>query len=459
MIEFQMPVLPEFPDNQVNIADFGAIPDGESLNTMAIEKAIDACAKLGGGKVVIPAGFWLTGPIVLQDNINLHLDTGALVLFTPDFNEYPLRKIDLRNGVSNVILTSPIYAENVSNIAITGTGVFDGSGHCWRPVKKFKMTGHQWRDLLASGGALNEGEDIWWPTEKALQGEKRINEIHNKKDVALADYEEVRDYLRPRLMNLINCKRILLDGPTFQNSPMWNLHPLLCEDITIRNISVRNPWFSQNGDGLDLESCKNALVEDSTFDVGDDAICLKSGINKMGRDIGVATENVLIRRNRVYHGHGGFVVGSEMSGGVRNVRVEDCQFIGTDLGIRFKSIRGRGGVVENIYINNIDMIDIKGDAITLDLYYEVKKGSAEDRAMSITEETPLFKDISINNVICRGANNGVFLRGLPEMPLQNIALNNVRITAKHGVVCENSENHKFEQVLIKDNNGNVLFNK
>lgn len=457
MFDSITPLLPEFPDNSVNILDFGAKSDGETLNTEAINKAIEACSKLGGGRVVIPAGFWLTGPIVLQDNINLHIESGALVLFTSDFKAYPLRRVELRNGVSNVILTAPIYAENVSNIAITGAGIFDGSGHYWRPVKKFKMTERQWRELLLSGGVLNEDGGIWWPTETALKGEKRISKLQNNPDASLEDYEEIRDYLRPRLLNFINCQRILLDGPVFQNSPMWNIHPLLCEEVTIRNITVRNPWFSQNGDGLDIESCKNVLIENSTFDVGDDAICMKSGLNEAGRTIGVPTENVHVRNNTVYHGHGGFTIGSEMSGGVKNVLVEDCKFIGTDLGLRFKSVRGRGGVVEDIYIRNIHMVEIKGDAITIDIYYEVKPGSEDDRVLPVSEETPVIKDIFMDNITCRGAGNGIFLRGLPEMPLSNIQLKNVDITAKNGIVCENTENYLFEQVIVKDKDGNLLF--
>ena len=163
-------------------------------------------------------------------------------------------------------------------------------------------------------------------------------------------------WLRPVLLNFVKSKRILLEGVTFKNSPSWCLHPLSCEDFTVNNIQVINPWYSQNGDALDLESCKNALILNSVFDAGDDAICIKSGKDENGRRRGEPCQNVIVKNNTVLHGHGGFVVGSEMSGGVKNIYVEDCTFLGTDVGLRFKSTRGRGGVVENIYINNINMM-------------------------------------------------------------------------------------------------------
>ncbi len=181
------------------------------------------------------------------------------------------------------------------------------------------------------------------------------------------------EYLRPCLLELTECHDVLLEGPTFQNSPAWNLHPLLCDGVTIRNVKVLNPWWSQNGDGLDLDSCRNCLVADSHFDVGDDAICLKSGRDEAGRRLGRPSENITIRNCTVAHGHGGLVIGSEMSGGVRNVEVSHCVFNGTDVGLRFKTARGRGGVVENIRISNITMANIKNEAILFDMFYAVKQ--------------------------------------------------------------------------------------
>ena len=257
-------------------------------------------------------------------------------------------------------------------------------------------------------------------------------------------FEAVKDFMRPVMVSLISCKKVLLDGPTFQNSPAWNLHPLMCEDVTLRNLNVRNPWFSQNGDGLDLESCKNAVVYDNIFDVGDDAICFKSGKDKDGRDRGIPTENVIVKNNVVYHGHGGFVVGSEMSGGVKNVHVSNCMFMGTDIGLRFKSTRGRGGVVENIWISNIDMINIPTEAISFNLFYggnspvleADQKASTEardEKLVPVTEETPSFKNIYMKNINVAGADKALVLQGLPEMNLQNVSLENATLKAKNGI--------------------------
>src|SRR5687768_12631193 len=185
--------------------------------------------------------------------------------------------------------------------------------------------------------------------------------ISQEKDAAF--YNSIKDFLRPNLLLLTNCKYILLDGPTFQNSPAWCLHPLMSENVTVRNVTVKNPWYAQNGDGIDVESCKNVLIENSVFDVGDDGLCMKSGRDEAGRKRGMPTENVIIRDCIVYHAHGGFVIGSEMSGGARNIWVSNCTFIGTDVGLRFKTARGRGGVVENIFVDGVDMTDIAGEAI------------------------------------------------------------------------------------------------
>jgi polygalacturonase len=233
----------------------------------------------------------------------------------------------------------------------------------------------------------------------------------------------------------------LFDGPVFQNSPAWCIHPLMVEDLTVRNVTIRNPWYSQNGDGIDIESCKNVIVENSNFDVGDDAICIKSGKDEDGRKRGIPCENLVIRNNIVYHGHGGVTVGSEMSGGVRNIHVSNCTFMGTDVGLRFKSNRGRGGVVENIFISEIRMTDIPTHAISFDLFYggqsvsEMLEAEIKDNlaiAEPVTEETPQFKNISMKNITVKGAMQAVFLQGLPEMNLENIRLSDMILSADKG---------------------------
>ena len=245
---FGMPEIkvPQFPDAAFNIIDYGAVGDGQTKNTKAFGDAIKACVEAGGGRVVVPAGMWLTGAIELKSNLDLHLEQGAVIQFSEDYDDYPLIQ-STWEGRPRVQCMSPLYANGLENIAITGQGIIDGAGQAWRPVKKFKMTERQWKELIASGGVLNEAKDMWWPTKEALNGPQILASLRRKGDVKLEDYAQVRSYLRPVMVALIQCKNVLLDGPTFQNSPAWNIHPLLCENMIVRNISVRNPWYSQNG--------------------------------------------------------------------------------------------------------------------------------------------------------------------------------------------------------------------
>lgn len=467
-IEFDMPVInpPVIPEYSVRIEDFGAVADGETLNTEAIARAIDEVASNGGGTVVIPRGIWHTGPIVLKSNINLHVEAGALVLFSKNFEHYPLVKTSFE-GLETYRCQSPISGLELENIAITGNGVFDGNGDAWRHVKRSKMTDGQWKKLLASGGVLNDEKDIWYPSEASKKGAE-ISDMNVPGFKTREEHEAIKDFLRPVMVSLVKCKNVMLDGPTFQNSPAWNIHPLMCENLIVRNLTVRNPWYSQNGDGLDVESCKNAIVYNCNFDVGDDAICIKSGKNEDGRKRGMPTENLVVKNNIVYHGHGGFVVGSEMSGGVKNVHVSQCTFIGTDIGLRFKSTRGRGGVVENIYISDIDMINIPAEAIGFNLYYaglspvpeaEQEQIDVEKLAAmtpEVTEETPQFRNIAIKNVLCRGAGQAILLQGLPEMNLENVSIENVDITAKKGLTCADANGITLRNVKLHPASGPVV---
>lgn len=461
-LEFSMPELkiPRFPNREFLITEFGAKGDGITINTEAFAKAIQACEKSGGGKVIVPAGLWLTGPISLKSNVNLHLMQGAHVQFTKNFEDYPLVETTYE-GTKQYRCTSPISGFNLENIAITGDGIIDGGGEAWRPVKKYKLTANQWKELIASGGVVDKSGNTWWPSEQAMNGEKILVElIKSKKELTKEDYEKARDFLRPVMVNLVNCKNILLDGVTFQNSPAWNLHPLMSENIIVRNVTVRNPWYSQNGDGIDVESCKNVVIYNSKFDVGDDAICMKSGKDEFGRKRGIPTENVIIADCIVYHGHGGFTIGSEMSGGVKNIKVSNCNFIGTDVGLRFKSTRGRGGVVENIFIENIYMKDIPTQAVSFNMYYggaaptediSAEEKSKQSVAFEINESTPIFRNIFLNNIYCIGAEDAVVLQGLPEMPIKNIVLNNVFITSKKGISMFDAEEIKISETKIISN--------
>lgn len=448
---FTMPdvITPTIPDREFRITDFGAVGDGLTMNTEAINAAIEACSQAGGGKVVIPAGLWLTGPIQLKSRINLYTEKGALVTFSDKFEDYPL-VTTFWEGNEWVRCMSPITGENLEHVAITGHGVFDGNGGAWRPIKNWKMTARQWDAIVKNGGVVDH-KGVWWPEENAMNGAKLVGELRKNPDTKLEDYLPFRSFLRPVLMSLRNCKYVLLDGPVFQNSAAWNLHPWCCEHFTMRNVTVRNPWFSQNGDGLDLESCRYSIIEDCMFDVGDDAICMKSGKNAEGRALGRPVEYVIVRNCVVYHGHGGFVIGSEMSGGARNMLVTDCTFIGTDVGLRFKSTRGRGGTVENIAISGVRMKEITGSAITFNMYYALK--GADAVLMPVTEETPVFRNFYIEDTSCAGAGQAIELRGLPEMPIEDIELVRVKISARTGVDCTDAVNIRFNDVTILTEEG------
>lgn len=465
----QEPVQPtvrqvSFPNDTLNITAFGAKGDGQHLNTDPINEAIIACSQKGGGVVLVPAGLWLTGPIEMKSNVNLHISREAVVLFTDDFNQYKLVESNWE-GEPAWRNQSPISGKNLENVAITGSGVIDGNGGAWRMVKRNKMTETQWKKLVSSGGVVDEKANIWYPSESSLRGAQQKKAGVMRPGTTAADFSDVKDFLRPNLLVFTSCKRVLLEGVTIQNSPAWNLHPLMCEELTLRRILVRNPWYAQNGDGVDIESCKNVLVEDCTFDVGDDGICIKSGRDKAGRDRGMPTENVIIRNNIVYHAHGGFVIGSEMSGGARNIWVEDCSFIGTDIGLRFKTTRGRGGVVENIFINNINMVDIPGEAILFDMYYAAvdpvplvgeNREPVQVVKLPVTEETPRFRNFVIRNVHVHGAEKGIFVRGLPEMPIQNILIENANIVAKKGVELIEASNIELKNLTIATEETNPL---
>lgn len=455
---YELPLIyePHFRKDTFNIGDYGAKADGITLNSKSINDAITACSSKGGGVVLVPSGLWLTGPLVLQNNVNLHLAANAILQFTTDFDQYPLITTTYE-GLAAVRCQPPVSGNNLENIAITGSGILDGGGDAWRIVKKAKLTATQWEKLVASGGLVGEDSVTWYPSKLSYLGSKTNLAGVITSGSQPADYAGIKDFLRPNMISISSCKNVLLEGVTFQNSPAWCLHPLLCENITLRGIYAKNPWYAQNGDGVDLESCKDAQILDCTFDVGDDGICIKSGRDEQGRKRGKPTENVIVHNCTVYHAHGGFVIGSEMSGGARNIYVSDCSFLGTDIGLRFKTARGRGGVVENIYAARINMKDIPGEAILFDMYYAAKdpvplagekRTAPKVEKLPVTEATPKFRNFYINDVVCSGAKKAVFIRGLPEMPVSNIFLSNLVIKADEGISCLEATGVHFTDVHL-----------
>ncbi|MBE9666627.1 glycoside hydrolase family 28 protein [Mucilaginibacter boryungensis] len=446
---------PVFKKDTVNILKYGAKPDGMTLNTKSINAAISACSAKGGGVVLIPQGLWLTGPIVLKSNVNLHVSRAALLQFTNDKSQYPLVEGNYE-GHPSPRNQSPISGTNLVNIGITGDGIIDGAGGVWRAIGKERLSEAEWKMLVASGGKVSENGKTWYPSDSYLKGMNEKEAIYLKPGKSLKDYEDMKDFFRPNMVVLTNCKKVLLQNVTVQNSPAWCLHPLLCEDLTLRNVRVRNPWNAQNGDAIDIESCRNVLLEGNTFDAGDDGICIKSGRDEEGRKRGKPTENVIARNNVVYRAHGGFVIGSEMSGGARNIFVTDCTFIGTDIGLRFKTTRGRGGVVEKIYVKNISMKDIIGSAILFDMYYGGKsvldgEGNKVANTKTYTADitTPQFKDFYVSNVVCDGAASGLLIRGLPELAIKGIHLENIVLKTTKGADISEASNVTLKNVYLE----------
>ncbi len=464
---FELPKIyePHFRLDTVNILQYGAVADGYTLNSAAINAAINDCAARGGGTVLIPRGSFLTGPIVMKSNINLHLERGALVIFTPDFNQYPL-VVSSFEGVDAARCQSPVVAENLQNIAITGEGIMDGNGYYWRPLKKEKLSDSQWKKHLKKyGGVLTDDKKMWYSSAKALKGlnDKTIGKLEPGK--TLSDFEDVKDFLRPNMIRIYQCRNVLIEGVTFQNSPAWTTHCMMSEHLTIRGLKVKNPWYGTNTDALDLESCSYALVKDCVFDTGDDGICIKSGRDAEGRKRGMPTREVIVDNCTVYHSHGGFVVGSEMSGGASNLYVSNCNFIGSDIGLRFKTTRGRGGVVENVYVSNVDMKDIPGEAVLFDMYYMAKDPvplSGETREppkvefKPVDETTPVFRNFYFRNITCNGAAKGIFIRGIPEMHVQNVNIENATLQADEGIDIQEASGIRLQNIAVYAKKSNPL---
>jgi DNA sulfur modification protein DndE len=285
----------------------------------------------------------------------------------------------------------------------------------------------------------------------------------SKKKPTKTEMESTKEYLRPNLVNFIGCANILLDGPTFENSPRYHIIPQQCENLIIRNVKVLAPAYGKNTDAVDPSACRNVVIYNCMIDVGDDGICLKPGAIAADQKLGPACENIVIADCVVYHAHGGFVIGSESYGGARNVSVRNCVFIGTDVGLRFKSARGKGGVIEKIFIEGIQMREIMTDAILFDMYYsggapdvEAKKDLTLRTIEPVTDRTPQFRDFYVRDIVCNGADRAVVINGLPEMSIKNMILENVSITSKRGAFIADADGVQLNMCRIVPRSGNVF---
>lgn len=401
------------PQNEINLKDVGGVGDGVTLCTEAFEKGLKRLTEQGGGRLTIPEGVWLTGPITLKSNTELHLERNTIVVFSPDKRLY----LEKNDGVRRV--QPCIHASKQKNIAITGQGVIDGNGQQWRPVKRLKSSNTEWERYLDMGGQVTEKGDLWYPWQMA-SGYPDI-----------ADDARKQEGMRNDLIRLSDCQNILIEGVTIQNAPRFHVHPCFCENIIIDGITVRSEWNVQNADGIDLSDCRQALIVNSTVSVGDDGICLKSNKPTKGRDI-AGCEDMVIMHNTVNHAHGGFVLGSEIASGIRRIVVRNNTFSGTDIGLRFKSSLGRGGRTEALYISNIMMNDIAGEAIAFQCDY-VNRQAGDNSAVTVFTDAdrqwaPQFQDIHINNVVCYNCKTGIKAKGIKGLEcVKNINISNCTI--------------------------------
>ena len=411
-VKMVQPLAPEISDYSVNIKDFGGVGDGLTLNTEAFAKAIKALDNKGGGHLVVPEGVWLTGLISLKDNIDLHLEKNAILMATPDRTQH----FKVKDGVKDKKCSPLISASKRKNVSITGEGIIDGNGAMWRPVKRSKVSDVEWKEFTGMGGTETEGGKLWFPFN--------LKHFEN-----LAATPEAQEAMRTHLIRFTDCDRVLVSGVTIQNSPKFHLIPTRCTNVIVDGVTIRCPWNAQNGDALDISCCREVLLVNNTIDAGDDGICMKGGAGKKAAPDGPC-ENILIQDNTVYHAHGGFVIGSEYSNGMKNIVVRHNRFSGTDTGLRFKSGVGRGGKTEGIYISDIVMTDIKDEAIIFECSYADKKYSVKDDKGEVVvpknaECVPEWSDIHISNVTCRGAKTAISAHGLPGYEcLKNITIDN-----------------------------------
>ncbi len=414
---FEIPSLPDIPESRFSIVDFGAVENGSTLNTQAIAAAIEAAHGSGGGRVVVPAGAWLTGPIHLRSRIELHLEEGTELRFSQNPDDYLPVVLIQRGGIWCHNYSPFIYARDAHDVAVTGSGTLNGQG------------------------------ESWWPWKKAQPGMVDLFQANaDRRPVKKRVYGTPEAGVRPPFFQAIECRNVLIDGVTFRNSPSWTIHPVCCENLLCRHVKVLNPSHAANTDGIDPDSCRNVLIEDCHVDTGDDGICLKSGRDADGRELARPCENVLIRRCTVKNAHGGFVIGSEMSGGVRNIMVEDCTFEGTDRGIRLKTRPGRGGFIENVHAERIAMNDIRCEAVIITLHYGSEKLDIDHGKAHV----PNIQDVLLRDIECSSARTAGVLNGVPGHPIRHISLQNLDLNAEeNGLTCTNVTRMSMEGINVK----------
>lgn len=423
-----------FPDTKVNLGKYlqqaGIMPGSDALCTEAIQTAIDELAAQGGGHLIVPRGTWVTGPIQLRSNIDLHLNKGAKLLFTTDKREYI--KPDKKGRVPSKAVAC-VSASKCENVGITGPGALDGQGFYWRPIKWKKiMSGSDedraaWYYAKSLGGTCipnASGKDtIWYPFNIH---DEQGNPIPN-----IAESATEQENYRYHLVSLQDCKNVLVQDVTITNSPKFHLVPARIENLIIDNVTIWCPWWAQNGDAMDIGNSRRVLVVNTRLNCGDDGICMKGGVGQSGVERG-PNSDFLILNDTVYHAHGGFVIGSEFSGGMNKLVVKNCFFDGTDIGLRFKSAPGRGGWCKDIYCEDIIMRNIKEDAIFFEAGYADKAvgRSATDK----DDKEAFFPDwanFTFRNITAANIRSFVKATGIKGKPVHDITLENVQVFGVH----------------------------
>jgi polygalacturonase len=420
-------VTPNFPESEYNIISFGAAGDGKIDCTEAFRNAINECSANGGGKIVVPEGIFLTGPIYLKSNVNLYVSENAIIKFIEDKSKYLPVVFTRWEGVECMNYSPLVYSYEEENIAVTGKGVLDGQGsnENWWNWKGNKDSG--WTE--GSPNQKNDRDELFELAENNVPVEERIfGDGH---------------FLRPNFVQPYKCNKVLIEGVTFKNSPMWFIHPVLCENVLIKSVTVEG--LGPNNDGCDPESSKNVLIQNCFFNTGDDCIAIKSGRNNDGRRVNVASENIIIQNCTMKEGHGGVVIGSEISGGVNNVYAEDCVMSSPNLdrAIRIKTNAVRGGLIENIFVRDIKVGQVKEAVIKINFYYEEGENGSY---------LPVVRNLDFSNITSEKSEYAIWIKAFEKSPVENIKLTNCMFkNVEKENVLENVKSMKTSSVIINGN--------
>lgn len=423
---------PVFNNKTYKVTDFGAVADGKTSNTVAFKNTIEKCAQQGGGTVAVPAGKYFTGPIHLESNVNLHLQEGAELLFSTNPADYPLVHTSWE-GTELMNFSPLIYAYKKNNIAVTGKGTING-----------QATVDNWWPWAGKGYGFKKG----MPSQADPLNRPRLVQL--AEDGVPADGRIFGEghYLRPSFVEFFECTNAMIKDIKILNAPFWVIHPIKSTNVIVDGVTITS--HGPNNDGCDPEYCKNVVIRNCSFNTGDDCIAIKSGRDGDGRRVNIPSENIVVQNCKMFDGHGGVTIGSEISAGVRNVFVENCIMDSPELdrAIRIKSNTRRGGFVENLYVRNVQVGQVKESVLGIDMFYSIH-GNQTGNYM------PHVQNILLENVTVKnGGDYGILAKGIPAQPINSITFKNVVIEkVKTEYKTENVENLRFIDTKI---NGAVM---